>query len=178
MADKPTQIDVAAHLPQMLRYARALARDPSVAEDLVQGALERAYARRTGFREGGDLRAWLLATLHNHFISTERHRRASARREADAASVAALASEPAQEHAADLALVRAAFGRLSADHRAVLHLVSVEGLSYPEVADAMGVPVGTVMSRLSRARAALRSQLGEAEAPRPKLRLVGGKHDL
>jgi RNA polymerase sigma-70 factor (ECF subfamily) len=74
--------------------------------------------------------------------------------------------------------VQAAFRRLSDDHRAVLHLVSVEGLSYPAVADALGVPVGTVMSRLSRARAALRAELGEAEAPRPKLRLVGGKDDL
>ncbi|WP_395673393.1 sigma-70 family RNA polymerase sigma factor [Phenylobacterium sp.] len=182
MADKPNLNDVAGCLPQMLRYARALARDPAAAEDLVQGALERAYARRATFRDGGDLRAWLLATLHNHFVSTERQKRASVRREAAVARDAAQTAEPSQEHAAELALVQAAFRRLSDDHRAVLHLVSVEGLSYPETAEALGLPVGTVMSRLSRARAALREQLGEPDVPsiggQTKLKVVGGKDEL
>ncbi|MCR5878154.1 sigma-70 family RNA polymerase sigma factor [Phenylobacterium sp. J367] len=178
MSRKSESLDVVQHLPQMLRYARALVRDASAAEDLVQSALERAHARRATFRDGADLRAWLLAILHNAFVSAERSRRAAAARDAAAARTAPVAAEPVQEHAADLQLVQAAFRRLSPEHRAVLHLVAVEGLSYPVAAAALEIPVGTVMSRLSRARAALRAELGGAEAPaRPRLRLVGGEDD-
>jgi RNA polymerase sigma-70 factor (ECF subfamily) len=167
------QTDVLAHVPQMLRYARALARDPAEAEDLVQGALERAHARRATFRDGEDLGAWLLAIVHNVFVSGARRNRARTARETAAARDATVASEPPQEHAADLMLVQAAFARLSAEHRAVLHLVTVEGLSYPEAAAALDVPIGTVMSRLSRARAALRDALGQPRPATPRLRIVG-----
>ena len=177
MSRKPDSLDVVAHLPQLLRYARALVRDAGEAEDLVQAALERAHAKRTTFREGQDLRAWLFAILHNTFVSTGRQRRATAAREAAVAQAAPTAAEPAPAHAADLLLVQAAVRRRSEEHRAVLHLVAVEGLSYPDAAQALGTPVGTVMSRLSRARAALREALGEAETGRPRLRIVGGRDD-
>jgi RNA polymerase sigma-70 factor, ECF subfamily len=175
MGSRSNKPDVLAHLPQMLRYARALARDPDEAEDLVQAALERAHARRATFRTGEDLGPWLLTILHNVFVSAERQKRATAAREGAHALIAQTAVPPSQEHAADLQSVLAAFRRLSADHRAVLHLVSVEGLSYPEAAATLGVPVGTVMSRLSRARAALRVELDEGGRSKPRLRIVGGE---
>jgi RNA polymerase sigma factor (sigma-70 family) len=173
MADALNPPDVLAQLPRMLRYARVLTRDRDEAEDLVHTALERAYGRRGTFREGGDLGAWLLAIVHNAFVSGERGKRASAARELSLAHTASEVASPSQEHAADLQFVQAAFGRLGAEHRAVLHLVTVEGLSYADAAAALDVPVGTVMSRLSRARAALREQLGD-EPARPRLRIVGG----
>jgi RNA polymerase sigma-70 factor (ECF subfamily) len=171
--------DVIAQLPTLQRYARSLTRNDSDADDLVQDALVRAYDRRHTFRLGGDLRAWLLSVLHNSFVSGHRSRRAEAARIKATGDLAPAHAEPAQEHAVELASVRAAFGDLPAEQRAALHLVAVEGLSYQEAAASLGVPIGTVMSRLSRARAALRAPApahSTAADPPPRFRIVGGRH--
>lgn len=171
--------DVAAHLAPMGRYARSLTRHMQDAEDLVHSALLRAYERRQTFRAGEDLRTWLLAVLHSTFIDGWR------RRTAEQARIAALGemkpghTEPAQDHALHLRQIHEAYLRLPEEQRAAFHLVALEGFSYQQAAEILDVPTGTVMSRLSRAREALR-RAQEPEAPQLRgrqLRVVGGSHD-
>lgn len=174
--DPPPILD---HLDALRRYARTLTRGRGEAEDLVHDALVRAYARRHTFRPDGDLKRWLLSILHNTFINTLRRDRAEAARIERAWSAEGDRVEPAQEHAAEVARVRQAFAGLPPEQRAVLHLIVGEGLSYQEAAQVLDLPIGTVMSRLSRARAALRPGSSTAEAPptgraRANLRIVGG----
>jgi len=179
-----SRFDVFGELATLRRYARTLARDDSDAEDLVQDALVRAYEKRDSFRPGRALRPWLLSILHNAFIDGIRNRRAEARRIARAAEVAVKEAPPVQDHAVRLAELREAFMALPEEQRAVLHLVALEGLGYQQAADTLGIPIGTLMSRLSRARAALRAleaapadaQASRAQPP-VRLRVVGGSDD-
>jgi RNA polymerase sigma-70 factor (ECF subfamily) len=166
---------VEPQIPAMRRYARALLRDQADADDLVQDALERAIGRWDQRRATGDVRAWLFAILHNLSVSRLRRR---ARRGLHQSLVdtddAALAVAPGQESGLRGAEVLEALAALREDHRSVLLLVGVEDLSYDQAAAVLGVPIGTVMSRLSRARERLRVTL---EAPplaaeRPNLRRV------
>ena len=180
---KDARFNVVGQLESMRKYARALTRDADEAEDLVHDALLRAYERRRRFRAGQNLRAWLLAVLHNAFIDIVRKRRAEARRLARVAEMAPRETPPNQDHAVRLAQVRAAFLELPDSQRAVLHLIVIEGLSYQEAAATLDIPLGTLMSRLGRARAALRSgEESSAAAPEPfarsaRLRVVGGSDD-
>ena len=175
-------MDVIGLLGPLRRYARSLTRDETHAEDLVQDTLVRAYERRGSFRSGGNLRGWLLAILHNIFIDGRRRHMVEARRLAEASALADTAALPEQEARIRLQQIKAAFLRLPDEQRAVLHLVAIEGLPYQEAADALGIPLGTLMSRLGRARAALRgfeaegagSQLSQSK--RPGLRIVGGSN--
>ena len=183
--------DVLAQLPPLRRYARALTRDESAAEDLVHDALVRAYERRSTFRLGGNLRTWLFSILHNTFVDGRRQHMAEQRRKGGTAWLAETALPPNQESSVRLGQVRRAFLSLPEEQRAVLHLVAIEGLAYQEAATALGIPIGTLMSRLGRARAALRAfeESGAAtlttpalpapsERPaRPNLRVVGGPVD-
>lgn len=170
---KPVTLDVQSHLDAMLRYARTLSRgNATEADDLVHEALVKALEAQGSFRRGGNLRGWLMSILHNTFVSQRRKRLSDDRKTAAAAMMADDVSAPEQESRTRLAAVVAAFDRLPEEQRTVLHLVAVEGLSYQEAADALGVPVGTVMSRLSRAREALRRW--EAGSGRPGLKIVGG----
>jgi RNA polymerase sigma-70 factor (ECF subfamily) len=178
MTESVPALDVTPQLGPLLRYARALTRDAAEAEDLVQDTLVRALAKHRTYDPGRSLRAWLFSILHNTFVSQRRRRLAERRRDTAAARSAPLEAAPEQEHAAELRQVQAAFGALPDAHRAVLHLVAVEGWSYQDAAQVLEVPVGTVMSRLSRARAGLRALL-DSDAPpergaRPHLRIVGG----
>ena len=154
----------------MRRYARSLVGEEN-ADDLVHEALLRAYERHATFRSGGNLQHWLLAIVHNCFVNGWR------RSQVERAGIASLSMlsvgyEPAnQEHSAELQRLAHDFGELPADQREVLHLVVGEGLSYQVAASILDVPVGTVMSRLSRARAQLRR---ETAGKRPDLKLVRG----
>jgi len=173
------RFDVVGLLPALRRYARALTRDEGEAEDLVQDALVRAYEGRAGFVPGRDLRRWLFSILHNAFVDQGRARSAEARRIAAVAEDADTVLPPAQDHHVRLAEVRRAFLALPEEQRAALHLVAVEGMSYAEAAAALDVPVGTVMSRLARARETLR-RLDERPAGSGgphHLRIVGGSDD-
>ncbi|WP_230532049.1 sigma-70 family RNA polymerase sigma factor [Microvirga roseola] len=179
--NNPKRMDVIGLLGPLRRYARALTRDESRAEDLVQDALVRAYERRGSFRSGGNLRGWLLSILHNVFIDDRRRHAAETRRAAHTAILAETATAPEQESRVRLQQVQAAFMSLPDEQRAALHLVAIEGLSYQEAATALGIPVGTLMSRLGRARAALRAFEAGSDLPqpaegqsRPTLRIVGG----
>jgi RNA polymerase sigma-70 factor, ECF subfamily len=175
---------VLAQLVPMRRYARALTRDESAAEDLVHDALVRAYERRATFRDGGNLRTWLLSIVHNTFVDQKRRQQAERRYEAETAPLAEVAAPASQENSVQLAEIQRAFSNLPAEQRAVLHLVGIEGLKYREAADILDIPVGTLMSRLGRARAALRpggaeDEPGDAGQParsggRAKLTVVAG----
>jgi RNA polymerase sigma-70 factor (ECF subfamily) len=176
----PKRTDVIGLLGPLRRYARTLTRDEARAEDLVQDTLVRAYERRSSFRLGGNLRGWLLSILHNAFVDDRRRHVAEARRLEQAADMAETAVPPAQESRVRLQQVQSAFLRLPDEQRAALHLVAIEGLPYQEAANALGIPVGTLMSRLGRARATLRGfEAGThltqpPEGKRPRLRIIGG----
>lgn len=168
-----TSHDIERELPRLRGYARALTRDPAAADDLVQDALLRAYERASTYRSDRSLRAWLLSILHNLFIDQKRREGSELRRNAKISQLnEGLVSQGGQEQAVYLRELSLRFDALPEEHRAVISLISVQGLSYQEAATTLGVPVGTVMSRLHRARAALREPAaGEAA----KLHIVGGK---
>lgn len=152
---------VVTEIPHLRRYARALLRDATAADDLVQDCLERALGRLHLFQPGTNLRSWLFAVLHNLFIS---QRRAAARRRdepmADPPSPAVPPVQPVRLEARDMGN---ALALLPPEQRAVVLLIGLEDMSYREAADVLGVPIGTVMSRLSRGRERLR-QLMEGQA--------------
>lgn len=162
-------------VPRLRRYARALLRDRAAADDLVQDCLLRVVSGWSRRRQDGDLRAWLFAILHN--LALNRIRDEARRGTAvplDAVDESVFSRPPTQEsglHGADL--VRA-LDSLAPEQRIVLLLVSVEDLSYADVARVLDIPLGTVMSRLSRAREKLARAL-DPDRPitaRPALRRV------
>jgi len=159
-------------LPALMRYARRLTRNEDEAEDLVQETLASAYASASSYHVGRSLRIWLFAIMHNSFVSRVRHEAVRARYRDK--SLPTEADTSPQEHAVRLGQIAAALDRLSPEQRQVLHLIAVEGLSYQEAADVVRIPIGTLISRLSRARARLRAiEDGELnQGPPVSLRIV------
>ncbi len=166
--------DIARQMPALRRFALALTRDPSEAEDLVQEALLRGHEKRRGFRPGGDLKSWLFSILKNAFLDRRRNRLAREGREADVASLAPLTTDAPQEAVVRLAQLRTAFLSLPDEQREALSLIALEGLTYAEAAKVADVPLGTLMSRVARARAALRAFEAD-ETGTEGLRVVGGR---
>ena len=150
------------HIPAMRRYARSLTGDVWAADDLVQDTLERACSRWRLWLAGTNLRAWLFTVMHNLYISDVRQvqRRAAPHLVSDIDEVSHELHAPASMTDLQLDLQRCLL-RLPVDQRAVLLLVTVEDMSYAEVAKVTGVPLGTVMSRLSRARDRMRELMSE-----------------
>ena len=143
-------------IPRLRRYARALVGDRAAADDLVQDTLERAWAKLHLYRRGTDLRAWLFTVMHNVHVNKVRATRPTDQLEDEMPELAQRASQ------GDALMVRdldRAIGRLPAEQRSVLLLVTLEDMSYDEVARTLGIPIGTVMSRLSRAREKLRAMM-------------------
>lgn len=165
--------DVIGQLGVLRRYARSLVRNPAEAEDLVHDALVKAYERRLTFRVGGNLRAWLMSILHNTHVDRRRSALSRMEREEAAQELADGFAPAGQEDTVRLAQIRRAFGELPEEQREALHLVAIEDLSYQEAADVLGIPVGTLMSRVSRARARLRAFEDGGREP-GRLRIVGG----
>lgn len=163
------QIETA--IPSLRRYALGLTGDRDMADDLVQDTLERAVARRQSWRATGPVQAWLFRILLNRYRDTLR------RRPAHLVAVEDLPVEPArpggQEGHMALAEVKAAIDALPPDQRAALLLVTVEGMSFDEAAQLLDIPVGTLMSRLGRARETLRTRTGR---PRPARRPAKESH--
>ncbi|WP_175721105.1 sigma-70 family RNA polymerase sigma factor [Burkholderia anthina] len=156
--------DLLVWLPHLTRYARALTGDRAWADDLVQDTLERALNRPP--RDGGNLRAWLLTLLRHRFIDQLRARREIAVDDATA-PWQTMAAPDDEVGGLMLRDVQRALYRLPVEQREVLLLVALEALSYRDAAQVLGVPVGTVMSRLSRAREQMRALLsGEPPAHR------------
>ncbi|MDX1540313.1 MAG: RNA polymerase sigma factor [Geminicoccaceae bacterium] len=165
--------EVAALIPNLRRYARVLVRDPDQADDLVQDCLERAITRYHSFTPGTNLRSWLFTILLNLVRSQARtnKRRGTMVNIDEIRDVPGHTSPP--EQPLTMRDLQAAFDTLPASFQEVIVLVGIEGMSYEEAADVVGIPVGTVRSRLSRARDQLRRALDEpaaarAKAPRPK----------
>ncbi|CAK14901.1 sigma-70 family RNA polymerase sigma factor [Pseudomonas entomophila] len=157
-------------LQRLRRFALWLTREPGSADDLVQATVERALSRGSQQRGVDSLRPWLFTILYRLFLDGKRRERLHARWLAWFGR--GQADEPLGANTESIVLAQAdlqAFAKLSAEQRALLLLVSVEGLSYKEAAEALGIPIGTVMSRLSRARAALR-ELTEGKPTPPALR--------
>jgi len=150
---------IAQQIPRLRRYAGALTGDRAAADDLVQDTLERALSRFHLWRQGSNLRAWLFTIMHNIFVNQARSR---ARRyheslETEPAAEAVRAPEPDWIELRDIAN---ALSRLPHEQRAVVLLVGLEQFTYDEAARVLDIPIGTVMSRLSRARERLRALLG------------------
>jgi len=166
------------HLSAMRRYARALSGRDESADDIVQDALVRAYEGASSFRSGTSLRNWLLTIVRNCFLGEIRRRKADDARHLQLAETLADQAAPDQESQAYLGQVVSRFLQLPDTQREVLFLISIEGMSYLEAAELLDVPIGTVMSRLSRARATLRTIEVEAEVHALRhLRLVGNGND-
>src|SRR5438045_8598034 len=154
-------------IPRLRRYARALVGDRANADDLVQDTLERAWTKLHLYRQGTDLRAWLFTVMHNVHVNRVRATRVNDPLEDEMPELAQRGTQ------ADALLVRdldRAIARLPADQRAVLLLVTLEEMSYEEVARTLGIPIGTVMSRLSRARETLRARM-LGQTPGAKLKV-------
>ena len=144
---------VVAYIPRLRRYARALVGERSAADDLVQDTLERALNKLHLWKRGTDLRAWLFTVMHNVHVNQVRSRREYAALDADALELPVRAT---QEVGLEMRDMERMLARLPVEQREVLLLVVLEDLSYDEAASALGIPIGTVMSRLSRARERLR----------------------
>lgn len=155
---------VSAVIPRLRRYARALTGDTLAADDLVQDTLERALAKRHLWREGSDLRAWTFTIMHNVFVNQRRARsnESTVTLDDEANDVAAQASGV---DLLEVGEIDSAIRRLPIEQREVLLLVALEQLSYEETALALGIPIGTVMSRLHRARERVRILLNGDAAP-------------
>lgn len=155
--------ELEAQIPALRRYAWALARDRQAADDLVQDCLERALSRQGTRRVDGDLRAWLFAILRNQFLNDRRQ----ANRRGPHVGIEALDDIAAPDSGAERRAIAndalAALDGLSEEHRSLLLLIGVEELSYQEAAQVFGVPIGTIMSRLSRGRAQLRRAIEQSE---------------
>jgi RNA polymerase sigma factor (sigma-70 family) len=163
-------------IPSLRRYARTFVRDAGAADDLVQDTLERAVSRWHQRRSDGDTRTWLFTILHNLAVN---HLNRAARRgrelPLDDVGEPDVAVPSTQEDALRHDDILAAVGQLPDDQRGVLLLVSLEDVSYAEAARILGIPIGTVMSRLARARARLLKLVEEQGKPasdRPYLRSV------
>ena len=158
--------DLIEHLPRLRRYARALTGDRSRADDLVQDTLARALAKLDLWQPGSDLRAWLFTLMHNLFVNQLRSNRLP-----ETALDEALDTPVSGGQLEALAVrdIHEALARLPAEQREVLLLVGLEQFGYAEAAQVLGVPTGTVMSRLSRARERMRRMLADEPATRLKV---------
>jgi RNA polymerase sigma-70 factor, ECF subfamily len=162
-----TRRDIEAEIPRLRRYARALTRDIVVADDLVQDCLTRALGKLHLWQEGSDLRAWLFTILHNQYVN---HIRRAVREGATVGlneNEPLLRRAPQQSKRLELRDLERAIAKLPGEQRVVILLVGLEGMRYEEVAAILDVPVGTIRSRLSRGREALRrltSAAPDAEA--------------
>jgi len=150
-------------IPRLRRYARALTRDVSRADDLVQSCLARAVAKQHLWQPGTDLRAWLFTILHNQHVNDVRRsvREGVSVAVEDMAPVLMVASNAIES--LQLRDLEAAIAKLPQEQRQVILLVGLEGMRYEEVALILGVPVGTVRSRLSRGRDQLRRLMDMVE---------------
>jgi len=161
------------YIPRLRRYARALLQDPQQAEDLVQDTLARALDRLSLWRRGSDMRAWLFTIMHNQYMND---RRRAGRRPDTLSLHQEGVPEPCAVSRADqqagLGDIETGLMLLPGDQRAVLLLVSLEGLSYRQTAKVLGIRTGTVMSRLHRGRERLRAWLNDTPAQREGLRRV------
>jgi len=178
LVDPPLpQPDLVAAIPRLRRYARVLTGDATRADDLVQETLARGWEKRRLWAAGTDLRAWLFTIMHNVFVNQRAHARRDAQRvsldDDDNGIARELSVRPNQQLRVELSDIAREMERLPFEQREVLLLAAVEELRYEEIATLLGIPIGTVMSRLSRAREKLRRAVDPgAVASTPPLKVV------
>ena len=149
-------------LPRLRRFAHALSHDSADADDLTQATIERALRSRDRWQEGTRLDSWSYRIMRNLWIDTARSRSRKIAREVPEEEGLSIGEDPrdAMDAAVDLKRVMAAMGRLPDDQREVVALILVEGFGYREVSEMLGLPIGTVSSRLVRGRTALLAMVG------------------
>ncbi len=145
---------IVAELPRLRRYARAMLGDRAAADDLVQDTLERAWSRLAQWRVGSDLRAWLFGIMHN--LRVDQLRRGSLPIDSLDEDTGEVPTRATQSDRLEVMDLESALRQLPDEQREVLLLVGLEEMSYAEIAAALGIPIGTVMSRLARGRERLR----------------------
>lgn len=146
---------ILAEIPRLRRYARALLGDHAAADDLVQDTLERAWSRISQWRTGSDLRAWLFSIMHNLRVDQVRQPKLSTYSMDENDFEAP--TRATQSDALEVNDIAAALSQIPDEQRAVLLLVALEEMGYAEIANTLDIPLGTVMSRLSRGRERLRT---------------------
>lgn len=151
--------DLIALMPALRAYARSLCPNQATADDMVQEALVKALDNLHRFQIGTSLRAWVFTILRNTYYTALRKSRREVE-DADGVHAARLCERPSQDSVVDLEDFKRAFQLLSDDHREVLMLIGAAGLSYEEVAEICQCAIGTIKSRVNRARAKLGEALG------------------
>ncbi|XSG82588.1 MAG: sigma-70 family RNA polymerase sigma factor [Methyloligella sp. ZOD6] len=163
--DQDLKWSIERQIPHLRRYAIALTRDRDRADDLVQDTLERALLKRHLFQRKGRLRGWLFRILYRTFVDKKR-RVVPHMVAADESVLDGAASQPAsQEDHVEYRNIAAALEQLPEEQRSIILLVALEGMQYDEIADILDLPIGTVRSRLSRGREALRSMRSFHDRP-------------
>ena len=167
-ADASLQRDLAALVPNLRAFAKTLCGNPDQADDLVQETLVKAWQHRAGFVPGSNLKAWLFTILRNTFLSEQRKRKRKLEVE-DASGKRAeqLCVSGGQAGHMDLVDFARAFVTLPAEQREALVLIGAEGFSYEDAAEMCGCAVGTIKSRVNRARARLQKVLGAGDRTGP-----------
>lgn len=160
----PFEDQLASLLPRLRRFAHTLSRDATDADDLTQATIERALRAKDQWQPGTRLDSWAYRIMRNLWVDTARGRTRRAAREAPEEEGLSVGEDPRPgiEAAVDLHRVMAAMERLPDEQREVVALILVEGFGYREVSEMLGVPMGTVSSRLVRGRTALLAMVGEA----------------
>lgn len=152
-------------IPRLRRYARALVGDRDRADDLVQDTLERAWGKLHLWRQGSDIRAWMFTIMHNLFINHIRQNpnpHAFVTLDEEALEIPVRAT---QDEGLEMRDLMSAISRLPGEFKEVVLLVGLEQMRYEEIAQVLGIPIGTVMSRLSRGREKLRALMAGNAAP-------------
>lgn len=156
-------VTITEQIPRLRRYARALTGDRNSADELVQDTLERAWEKLHMWRRGSDMRAWMFSIMHNTFINQIRKNRIDTVEMGDESLE--MPTRATQEDSLHMRDLTSAIGKLPVEYREVILLIGLEQMSYEEVAKVLGIPLGTVMSRLSRGREKLRGLMAGESAP-------------
>ena len=160
---------ILAEIPRLRRYARAMLGNRTAADDLVQDTLERAWIRLSQWRSGSDLRAWLFSIMHN--LRVDQLRRPAVPTQSMDEDEVGTPTRATQTDVLEVRDIESSLSQLPDEQREVLLLVALEEMSYAEIAEALAIPVGTVMSRLSRGRERLR-QIMDGQPPAARLKVV------
>lgn len=160
---------ILAEIPHLRRYARAMLGNRAAADDLVQDTLERAWTRLSQWRSGSDLRAWLFGIMHN--LRVDQLRRPTLSTHSIDEEDAEMPTRPTQTDKLEVRDIETALAQLPDEQREVLLLVALEEMGYAEISEVLGIPIGTVMSRLSRGRERLRMVMDDRQTA-VKLRVV------
>jgi len=166
--------EIEEHIPRLRRYARYLVGNPEMADDLVQDTLLRAVDKIHLWQPGSNMRAWLFSIMHNMHVTNCRKNARRPTHLAASTEVTDIPDRSNQFERVQVTEMAAALEKLSPDHREVLLLIVIEGLAYEEAAEILEIAIGTVRSRLSRARESLRHQLS---VKRPRIQ-PGEEHTV